>query len=220
MCRIKREALDNLIRLRHQILRRSFSPQYFHVSNYGVDWLISCPGSYDNTSRYYSHLLNFIIMNIVHAFSLLSNYFVLNQICSSFIGKCASHLHKFLQPGPHWGLCPQTPISPIDSHYIPRSPIYVEAGRPLYFTLRLFLLLFSYFNQRSRKRLGTALTNFRSKSCGGWNRTSLSQIPKIPSWGELGSNRGQKFHGLSRFTTADSQILTWADWSPLPHSDP
>jgi len=34
---------------------------------------------------------------IVHAFSLLSNHLVLNQIGSSFIGKCVSHLHKFRQ---------------------------------------------------------------------------------------------------------------------------
>jgi len=34
---------------------------------------------------------------IVHAFSLLSNYLVLNQIGSSFIGKCASYLHTFRQ---------------------------------------------------------------------------------------------------------------------------
>jgi len=43
---------------------------------------------------------------IVHAFSFLSNYLVLNQIDSSFIGKCASHLHKFHQLTPRPGALP------------------------------------------------------------------------------------------------------------------
>jgi len=68
---------------------------------------------------------------IVHAFSLLSNYLILNQIGSSFIGKCASHLHKFRQrqggfaPGPHWGRSPQTPIigSSYRAHHFLSCPV-------------------------------------------------------------------------------------------------
>jgi len=81
----------------------------------------------------------------------------------------------------------------------PRLAIYGEAGRPLYVTSRLFLLLliiiillFSYFNQESWKPLGTALTNFHSKSFGGWNRTSLSQISKVPSWAGARVKNGPK----------------------------
>jgi len=74
---------------------------------------------------------------IVRAFSLLSNYLVLNQIGSGFIEKYASHLLKFRQlqgakppdrpnrgfaSGPHWGLCPQTPI--IGSRYRARDFVY------------------------------------------------------------------------------------------------
>jgi len=63
---------------------------------------------------------------IAHAFSLLSNYLVLNQIGSSFIGKCASsHLHKFrtLQ-----GASPPDPrpkALPLDrtGGYAPRPPL-------------------------------------------------------------------------------------------------
>jgi len=36
------------------------------------------------------------------------------------------------------------------------------------------------------------------------------RVPKF-RWGELGSKKGQTFHGLSRFATADGRPLTWAD---------
>jgi len=94
-------------------------------------------------------------------------------------------------------------------------------GRPLYFAtvcfIYLFLIYFLIFQSWISETVGDSSAEVSRQVVwgAGIERVYLT-VPKF-RWGELGSKKGQQFHDLSRFATAEGRLLTWADRSPLPH---
>jgi len=59
------------------------------------------------------------------------------------------------------------------------------------FISSFYFASFFFYQSRISETSGDSTNKLSQQVVWGWNRTSLSQIPKILSWGELGSKRAK-----------------------------
>jgi len=88
--------------------------------------------------------------------------------------------------------------------------------QPFAWFIYLFLIYFLIFHSWISETAGDSSAELsRQVACGAGIERLYLRVPKF-RWGDARVKKGQKFHGLSRFATADGRLLTWADRSPLP----